>query len=74
MFWVNFETLSVTLILEEIASYNPFLAVVVGDFNLKHNKWWDIKGRAWGSWTLKTEPSSNDYNRPWKELLLSQSL
>ena len=35
MFWVNFETLSVTLILEEIASNNPFLTVVVGDFNLK---------------------------------------
>ena len=48
MFWVNFETLSVTLILEEIASNNPFLTVVVGDFNLKHNKWWDIKGRAVG--------------------------
>ena len=55
MFWVNFGTLSVTLTLEETTSNNPFLIVVVGDFNLKHNNWWDIKGRAWEGWTLKTE-------------------
>ena len=55
MFWVNFVTLSVTLTLEETTSNNPFLIVVVGDFNLKHNNWWDIKGRAWGDWNLKTE-------------------
>ena len=55
MFWVNFVTLSVTLTLEETTSNNPLLIVVVGDFNLKHNNWWDIKGRAWGGWTSKTE-------------------